>query len=59
MEKTPKQPPILFVETQHTISQIEKLLKAPLITYYNSNVGNVCENDAIAFYRLLKGKKFK
>ena len=59
MKKNPKQPPILFAETQSTISKIEKLLKAPLITYYNSNAGNVCENDAIAFYRLLKGKKFK
>lgn len=59
MKKNPKQPPILFAETQDTMSKIEKLLKAPLITYYNSNAGNVCENDAIAFYRLLKGKKFK
>lgn len=59
MDKTPKQPPILFAETQNTISKIEQLLNAPLITYYNSNAGSVCENDAIAFYRLLKGKKFK
>ena len=59
MEKTPKQPPILFKETQETINKIEELLNSPLITYYNSNAGNVCENDVIAFYRLLKGKKFK
>ena len=57
--KTPKQPPMLFLQTQEIISQIEKFLDAPLITYFNSNSGSVCENDAIGFFRQLKGKKFK
>ena len=57
--KTPKQPPMLFLQTQEIIAEIEKFLDAPLITYYNSNSGSVCENDAIGFYRQLKGRKFE
>lgn len=58
-KKTPKQPPMLFLQTQEIIEAIEKFLDAPLITYFNSNSGSVCENDAIGFFRQLKGKKFK
>ncbi len=50
-------PPVLFSDTQNLISTIEKRLNAPLITYYNSNAGNVCGNDASAMYEILKGKK--
>ena len=57
--KSPKQPPMLFLQTQEIIAEIEKFLDAPLITYYNSNSGSVCENDAIGFYRQLKGRKFE
>ena len=45
-------PPVLFSDTQNLISTIEKRLNAPLITYYNSNAGNVCGNDASAMYEI-------
>jgi len=50
-------PPILFNETQSLIKHIENKLGGTLITYYNSNAGSVCGNDASAMYEILKGKK--
>ena len=56
-EKRAWQTAVLFSETQDLISAIEKRLNATLITYYNSNAGSVCGNDASAMYEILKGKK--
>lgn len=63
-ERAPKQngvakPPILFHETQELIKRIEGKLGGTLITYYNSNAGSVCGNDASAMYEILKGKKIE
>lgn len=52
-------PPILFNETQQLIKTIEAKLGGSLITYYNSNAGSVCGNDASAMYEILKGKKIE
>ncbi|WP_169941422.1 hypothetical protein [Campylobacter sp. RM15925] len=52
-------PPILFNETQQLIKAIEAKLGGSLITYYNSNAGSVCGNDASAMYEILKGKKIQ
>ncbi|WP_169973837.1 MULTISPECIES: hypothetical protein [unclassified Campylobacter] len=52
-------PPILFNETQQLIKAIEAKLGGSLITYYNSNAGSVCGNDASAMYEILKGKKIE
>lgn len=49
-----KQPPVLFNETQKILKQIEGILAAPFITYWNSHRGSVCDNDVIAFYELLE-----
>lgn len=49
-----KQPPVLFDKTQEIVRQIEAMIDAPLITYWNSHRGSVCNNDVIAFYELLE-----
>lgn len=52
-------PPILFKQTQELIQRIEDKLGGTLITYYNSNAGSVCGNDASAMYEILRGKKIE
>ena len=49
-----KQPPILFDKTQHLIAQIETILGAPLISYWNNPRGAVCHNDVVAMYEVLQ-----
>ncbi|MGG7072987.1 hypothetical protein U5B43_01835 [Campylobacter sp. 9BO] len=56
-KKSVTKPPVLFNQTQMLIKQLEAKLGGPLITYYNSNAGSVCGNDASAMYEILKGKK--
>ena len=48
------QPPILFEETQSVIEKLESLLEMPLIVYWNSINGSICQNDVVAFYELFK-----
>jgi hypothetical protein len=45
---TIKAPPILFEQTQKLVATISKKLGAPLICYWNSVAGEICQNDAIA-----------
>jgi hypothetical protein len=49
-----KSPPVLFLKTQLVLDQVEKLLQAPLITYWNSTNGSICSNDVLGLYALLK-----
>ncbi|NJD06269.1 MAG: hypothetical protein FIA97_07190 [Methylococcaceae bacterium] len=53
-EITIKQPPYLFNKTQKLIAELEERLGAPLLTYWNSRRGSVCDNDVVAFYELLE-----
>ena len=58
-KKTPNKtktikPPILFSKTQELISKITKQLDAPLLAYWNSNGGSVCQNDVIVLSDILK-----
>jgi hypothetical protein len=48
-----KKPPILFSRTQRLISTIEAQLGCPLITYWTSPTGSVCDNDVLALYEVL------
>lgn len=52
-------PPVLFKETQEVVKEIEDRLQAPFISYFNSNAGSVCDNDANAIYELVKDIKVK
>ena len=47
-EITIKQPPYLFNKTQKLIDELENRLGAPLLTYWNSRRGSVCDNDVVA-----------
>jgi hypothetical protein len=49
-----KKPPVLFQQTQEIIAKIEKLLEGPLLTYWNSQNGAICQNDVVGFYELLR-----
>lgn len=48
-----KQPPVLFGKTQPLIAETSGLLGGPLIAYWNSNRGAVCQNDVVALYEIL------
>jgi Serine dehydrogenase proteinase len=47
-------PPVLFSRTQKILATIEQKLGAPLLTYWNAPNGNVCQNDVVVFYTLLR-----
>lgn len=49
-----KQPPVLFKETQASIDRLEKILGMPLVVYWNSYNGGVCQNDVLALYEIFK-----
>jgi Serine dehydrogenase proteinase len=49
-----KQPPILFKKTQKIISEVQEILGAPLLTYWTSHRGSICDHDVVAFYELLE-----
>lgn len=52
--KKTKQPPNLFDETQAIMSKIDKIMGYPTLVYWTSDRGNVCDNDVVAMYELLK-----
>lgn len=49
-----KKPPVLFKETQKLITDLEKKLQMPFITYWNSAMGSVCDNDVLAIYEVME-----
>lgn len=48
-----KKPPVLFEKTQRIFDLIEKDLGYPLIAYWTSPSGAVCDNDVRALYEIL------
>jgi hypothetical protein len=49
-----KRPPIKMLETQKVIERIQERLKAPLLCYWTSTNGSVCNNDTVALRELLE-----
>jgi serine dehydrogenase proteinase len=49
-----KTPPLLFDTTQRVISRILRKVDGPLLTYWTSTSGSVCDNDVMAMHDLLK-----
>lgn len=47
-------PPVLFSQTQGLIQEIEALIDQPLITYWNSASGSICDNDVLGLYGVLR-----
>lgn len=52
--RQPKQPPLLFNETQKIIRKVSELTGRKMIFYWTSSRGNVCDNDVIALYELIE-----
>lgn len=47
-------PPILFERTQEIIDRLEAALGEPVLTYWNSSKGSICQNDVTGLYGLLQ-----
>ena len=49
-----KTPTVLFEKTQKVISQIEAKLQTPLVTYWDSPSGSICNNDVTGLFGILR-----
>src|SRR5215472_6639899 len=49
-----RRPPILFERTQKVLAQIEAKLGKRLITYWNSDNGEICGDDVNGLYGILR-----
>ena len=47
-------PPVLFEKTQKILGRLEQELGEPMLTYWNSNKGSICQNDVAGLYGLLQ-----
>lgn len=50
----PTRPPVLFAKTQRLIEAIEADIQEPLITYWNSSSGSICNSDVLGLYGVLR-----
>ena len=48
------EPPMLFERTQGVIERLEAELGEPVLTYWNSSKGSICQNDVAGLYGLLQ-----
>lgn len=48
-----QRPPILTARTQKLVAELQKELKLPVLAYWVSSGGSICQNDVIAMSRLL------
>ncbi len=49
-----KRPPVLFTKTQELIERINTAVDGPLLTYWSSEKGSICDNDVQAMYEALR-----
>ena len=49
-----QKPPVLFNESQKLIAKLEAELGMPLITYWSSANGSVCQDDVVVLYELCR-----
>jgi len=56
IKRRPKiqKPPVLFAESQKLIASIEAELGMPLIAYWSSASGSVCQDDVVLMYELCR-----
>jgi hypothetical protein len=47
-------PPMLMERTQPVLDKLSRALGEPIITYWNSNKGSICQNDVAGLYALLR-----
>ena len=48
-----QRPPLLTAKTQQLVAKLQKELDLPLLVYWVSSGGSICQNDVIAMSRLL------
>jgi hypothetical protein len=48
-----KKPPILTAKTQKLLASLQARLKLPVLVYWTSTGGSICQNDVIAMSKLL------
>jgi len=49
-----KKPPLLMKRTQPVIKRLAIKLGEPVLTYWNSTKGSICQNDVVGLYALLR-----
>jgi len=49
-----KRPPLLMNRTQPVIKKLSNGLGEPVVTYWNSTKGSICQNDVVGLYALLQ-----
>jgi len=49
-----KKPPLLTKRTQPVIKKLSAALGQPVVTYWNSTKGAICQNDVVGLYALLR-----
>jgi len=49
-----KKPPLLIQRTQPVIKKLSALVGEPVVTYWNSSKGSICQNDVVGLYALLR-----
>ena len=47
-------PPMLMERTQPVLEKLSRALGEPIITYWNSNKGSICQNDVAGLYALVR-----
>ena len=47
-------PPMLIERTQPVLDKLSNVLGEPVITYWNSTKGSICQNDVASLYALLR-----
>ena len=52
-----QRPPILTAKTQKLVTALQRELDLPLLVYWVSSGGSICQNDVIAMSRLLRPAK--
>jgi len=49
-----KSPPQLMKRTQPVLKRLSQIIGEPVLTYWNSKTGSICQNDVIGLYALLR-----
>lgn len=52
-----QKPPILTAKTQNLLSDLQAQLKLPVLVYWTSTGGSICQNDVVAMSRMLGPSK--
>jgi hypothetical protein len=52
-DRAPKQPPVLYAQTQKILEALGTDLGFPVLTFWTSSRGAVCDNDTLALYEML------